>query len=189
LGELLHAEGNYSGPSGYRHSPGHWRLSRAENPAGGMAARGIHIVDAMIHTCGRIRSVYARSQRRVLDAEMDDTTAMLFEFHNGMTGSLATIMATAELWRLHLFGSAGWAKMECIEHIPSFTFETCSVDDEHTVVRYPAVNTERLELEAFAEASMQRDFPTVPVEHAVHGLSVWGAICESASSGKAAVVG
>lgn len=188
LGDLMHVEGNYSGPSGYRRPPGHWRLSRAENPGGGMAARGIHIVDAMIHTCGRIQSVYGRSQRRVLDAEIDDTTAVLLDFRNGMTGSLATIMATAEIWRLHVFGSAGWAKMECIEHIPTSTLTTCNVDGEQTVVNYVAPRTEKAELEAFAEAITQRRFPIVPVEHAVHGIGVWEAICESAASGKAVIV-
>src|SRR6185295_17287225 len=112
-------------------------------------------------------------------AEMDDTTTALLEFRNGMTGTLATLMATAELWRLHVFGSGGWAKMECIEHIPTHTLSTCNVDGEHTVVSYPAPNTEKDELEAFAESVTQRTFPTVPVDHAVHGIGVWEAICES----------
>lgn len=189
LGTILHVEGNYSGPSGYRHPPGYWRLSKAENPAGGMSARGIHVVDAMIHTCGRIQSVYARSKRRVLDAEIDDTTAMLFDFESGMTGSLATMMATAELWRLHVFGSKGWAKMECIEHIPASSLATCSVDGAHTVVNYVAVNTEKPELEAFAEAVTQRRYPAQPVDDAVHGISVWEAVCESSGTGQAVAIG
>lgn len=188
LGMILHVEGNYSGPSGYRHPPGHWRLSRSENPAGGMAARGIHLVDAMIHICGRIGSVYARSQRRVLNAEMDDTTAALFEFRNGMTGQLATMMATAELWRLHVFGSQGWAKMECVEHIPSSTLATCSVDGELKVVNYRASNLEQSELEAFAAAVENGCIETVAVDEAVHGISVWEAIDESSRAATAVAV-
>jgi predicted dehydrogenase len=135
-----------------------------------------------------MQSVYARSQRRVLEAEIDDTTAMLFEFESGMTGSLATMMATAEFWRLHVFGSKGWAKMECIEHIPHASLATCSIDGAHTVVNYVAVNTEKPELEAFAEAVTARRYPTQPVDDAVHGLSVWEAIVESSQSGKAVPV-
>jgi len=189
LGTLLHVEGNYSGPSGYRHPPGYWRLSRAENPAGGMAARGIHIVDAMIRTCGRIESAYALSRRRVLDAEIDDTTSMLFEFADGMTGTLTTLMATAEQWRLQVFGAKGWARMECIEHLPQSTFATCGIDGDHTLVSYVAPNTERAELEAFAAAVRAAPYPTAAVDDAVHGLAVWEAISSSAGSGRRVAVG
>lgn len=189
LGTLLHVEANYSGPSGYRRPPGHWRLSRSENPAGGIAARGIHMMDAMIHICGHVGSVYARSHRRVLNAEMDDTTAALLEFRGGMTGQLATMMATAEFWRLHVFGSKGWAKMECVEHIGLFTLATCSVDGELKVATYPASNMERSELEAFAAAVENGRYATPAVDDAVHGISVWEAIRESASAGAAVAVG
>lgn len=188
LGTILHVEGNYSGPSGYRRPPGHWRLSRSENPAGGMAARGIHVMDAMIHICGRIKSVYARSHRRVLNAEMDDTTAVMFEFHQGMTGQLATMMATAELWRLHVFGSQGWAKMECVEHLQLFTLAKCRVDGELDVVSYPASNIEKSELEAFAAAVTNRRGETAAVDDALHGIGVWEAIYESSCASTAVAV-
>ena len=40
--DLLHIEGQHSGPSGYQLKPGYWRSTRAESPAGGMSPRGIH---------------------------------------------------------------------------------------------------------------------------------------------------
>ncbi len=189
LGTILHVEGNYSGPSGYRRPPGHWRLSQAENPAGGVAARGIHVIDAMIHMCGRIGSVYARSHRRVLDAELDDTTSALFEFGAGMTGQLATMLATAEFWRLHVFGATGWAKMECAEHLPLSTLTTCSVDRELRVVTYPASSIEKSELEAFAASIEGRNSAAAAVDDAVHGIEVWEAIQTSVAAGTVAVVG
>ena len=189
LGTVLHVEGNYSGPSGYRRPPGHWRLSRSENPAGGMAARGVHVVDAMIDLCGRIESVYARSQRRALEAEMDDTTAALFEFRAGMTGQLATMMATAEYWRLHVFGARGWARMECVEHVPLFTLATCSVDRELAVVTYPPANIEKAELEAFAAAIVDRRCGDAALDDAVHGIGVWQAIHASACTDARVAVG
>ena len=45
---MLHVEAQFSGPTGYSLKPGIWRSSRAEAPAGGMTARGIHTLDAMI---------------------------------------------------------------------------------------------------------------------------------------------
>ena len=189
LGTILHVEGNYSGPSGYRRPPGHWRLSLAENPAGGVAARGIHVIDAMIHLCGRIAAVYARSHRRVLDAELDDTTAALFEFGAGMTGQLATMLATAEFWRLHVFGAKGWAKMECAEHLPLFTLATCSGDSELNVVTYPPSRIEKLELEAFASSIENRRSGNAAIDDAVHGIEVWEAIQASLAAGSVAAVG
>ena len=36
---------------------------------------------------------------------------MLLKFANGTTGSLTTLFVTAELWRVHAFGSKGWLEM------------------------------------------------------------------------------
>jgi hypothetical protein len=127
-----------------------------------------------------------RSHRRVLNAEMDDTTAALLTFLGGTTGQLATMMATAEFWRLHVFGAKGWAKMECVEHIGLFTLATCSVDDELKVATYPVSNMEQSELETFAAAVENGRYATAAVDDAVHGISVWEAIRESASAGRRA---
>ena len=61
-----------------------------------MTARGIHTLDAMIRICGRVSSVFATSQRRVLDIELDDTTAALLKFESGVSAYLGTLIATGE---------------------------------------------------------------------------------------------
>ena len=111
LGSVMHVEGNFSGNVAYGYRPGVWRADPAENPAGGMAAMGIHMVDALIHLCGPIASVRAQSLRQVLEIPVDDTTSMLFRFESGITGYLGTITATPRLWRIQVFGSKGWAHM------------------------------------------------------------------------------
>src|SRR5262249_31076028 len=90
VGELLHIEGNFCGPSAYRFARGHWRHDREEAPAGGMTGRGVHVVDAMLYLAGRIDSVVAQSHRLVHDFGVDDTTSMLFRFAGGPTGYLGT---------------------------------------------------------------------------------------------------
>jgi len=54
--------------------------------------------------------VHAQSARLVQDFGMDDTTSMLFRFASGATGYLGTVIATAETWRMQVFGSRGWAE-------------------------------------------------------------------------------
>jgi len=184
LGRLLHIEGNFNGPSVYRFPREHWRQQREEGPAGGMTGRGCHVVDAMLYLAGRIDSVFAQSERLALDYGLDDTTSMLFKFKNGATGYLGTFIATAEGWRLQVFGSKGWAKAGSIPHLHTWSLTTCMVNAQPTVIDYPQQSTERAELDAFADA-IERGTPyACAPEDALHGVAVFEAVLKSAQSGR-----
>ncbi len=184
LGRLLHIEGNFNGPSVYRFPREHWRQQREEGPAGGMTGRGVHVVDAMLYLAGRIESVFAQSERLALDYGLDDTTSMLFKFQSGSTGYLGTFIATAECWRLQVFGSKGWAKVGSIPHLHTWSLTTCMVNGQPTVIDYPQQSTERAELDAFADA-IERGVPyACPPDDAVHGVAVLETIIKSAQSGR-----
>jgi len=129
LGKLLHIEGNFCGPSAYRFGRDHWRQSREEGPAGGMTGRGVHVVDAMLYLSGQLASVHAQSFRLAQDFGVDDTTSMLFKFRNGATGYLSTIIATAETWRMQVFGSKGWVEGK--------TLSQCSIARSSSPARPP----------------------------------------------------
>ena len=58
IGQVLHVEGQFSGPSGFAIKPGAWRGDRAECPAGAMTPRGIHALDAMISVVGSVVQVF-----------------------------------------------------------------------------------------------------------------------------------
>jgi predicted dehydrogenase len=175
LGALLHIEGAFTGH--YRHAGSSWRGSREENPAGGMAPRGIHVLDLMMDLFGEVESVQAFSDRRILEpGAMDDTTAMMLRFANGLTGYLCTMMHTSAFWRLHVFGSKGWAAMEG-EHTLVIRREGAG---EPEIRKYPEDDIFQSELECFADAVAGRDtFPVRP-EQAVHGIAVIEAVAESA---------
>ena len=179
LGTLLHVEGQFAGPSGLRIAPGFWRGTKAEAPGGGMTARGIHTLDAMIAICGRVSSVFATSQRRVLDIEMDDTTAALLTFDIGISAYLGTLMATGEYWRLHLFGSRGWAEMRGMDRLIRG-----DLDGRETVREYEPFDMERAELEAFARAAAGGAVFPVPPADVVHGTAVLQALVRSAERGE-----
>ncbi len=190
LGKLLHMEGNFCGPSVYRYGREHWRQSRDEGPAGGMTGRGVHLVDAMLCLSGKIESVVAQSSRRVRDFGLDDTTSMLFRFQSGATGYLGTVIATAETWRLQVFGANGWAEVGGVEHLATWQLKVCTIDRENLhlhrgpqVMTFPETSTERAELEHFAQAAMARRPLATTGGDELHGVAVLEAILESARDG------
>jgi predicted dehydrogenase len=196
LGTLLHIEGNFCGPSVYRFPKSHWRQQRDEGPAGGMTGRGVHVVDAMLYVAGQVESVHAQSYRIALDYGIDDTTSMLFRFRNGATGYLGTIIATAETWRMQVFGSRGWVEVGDVEHLPTWQMKVCYVDPENLhkhqrpqVVTFPQTSTERAELENFADAVREGRALAVPGGDEEHGVAVLEAILASAKTGSTISVG
>ena len=179
IGDVLHIEGQHSGPSGYKLKQ-NWRATRAESPAGSMSPRGIHTLDAMISLGGLVSEVYAHSARRTLQApiDMDDTTSMLLKFRNGITGYFATIFVTGELWRVHAFGTKGWIEMRGDTELL-----TRGLDGNPERIMLPVVDKERAELEAFADAVAAKQPYMVQPEQAVNGIAVIEAIVASEETG------
>ena len=191
LGKLLHLEGNFCGPSAYRFPAGHWRQAREEGPAGGMTGRGVHVVDAFLYLAGRIDSVHAQSARRVLRHGLDDTTSMLIRFRSGASGYLGTVIATAETWRMQVFGSKGWVEVGDVEHLTTWQMKACFTDAQNLwanqkpqVLAFPPVSTERAELEHFARAAEARRPLAIAGGDEEHGVAVFEAILKSAKSGR-----
>ena len=191
LGKLLHIEGNFCGPSAYRFGRGHWRQSRDEGPAGGMTGRGVHVVDAMLYLAGQIDAVHAQSYRLAQDFGLDDTTSMLFRFRSGATGYLGTIIATAETWRMQVFGSRGWVEVGDVEHLTTWQMRVCYVDPARLTAHHKPqevpffeVSTERAELENFAVAAAAGRPLAVAGGDEEHGVAIMEAIMESARTGR-----
>jgi predicted dehydrogenase len=190
LGKLLHIEGNFCGPSAYRFGRDHWRQDRDEVPAGGMTGRGVHVVDAMLYLAGAIDNVYAQSVRLAQDFGADDTTSMLFRFRSGATGYLGTVIASAETWRMQVFGSKGWAEVGDVEHLTTWQLRTCFIDPANIFVKqkpqlitFDHTSTERAELEHFARAIRAGRALAVPGGDEVHNVAVLDAVVESARIG------
>jgi predicted dehydrogenase len=190
LGKLLHIEGNFCGPSVHRFGRDHWRQNREEGPAGGMTGRGVHVVDAMLYLAGAIDSVYAQSFRLVQDFGVDDTTSMLFRFKSGATGYLGTIIASAETWRMQVFGSKGWAEVGDVEHLTTWQMKVCFFDPANPMIKqkpqlmtFETISTERAELEHFARAIQAGRPLAVPGGDEVQNVAVLEAIVESARKG------
>lgn len=183
LGRLLHIEGNYSGPSGWRHSTSAWRASTEESPWGGMTGKGLHVSDLMIAFAGPIAEVEARSLRQVLTADMDDTTLMLMRFASGVQGYLATLTATADVWRVQVFGSEGWVEMRGHD-----TLIVAKNNAGERTLSFDPVDIERMELEEFADAVQSgKPFPVSRADVA-NNIGLLQAIGESVRSGRPAAI-
>jgi predicted dehydrogenase len=190
LGRLLHIEGNFCGPSAYRFRREHWRQDRDELPAGGMTGRGVHVVDAMLYLAGAIDTVYAQSFRLAQEFGVDDTTSMLFRFKSGATAYLGTVIASAETWRVQVFGSKGWAEVGDVEHLPTWQMRLCFLDPANitakhkpAVTTFDPVDTLRAELEHFARSVQAGQALAVPGGDELHNVAVLEAIIHSARTG------
>jgi predicted dehydrogenase len=184
IGTMLHVEGHFSGPANYQIEPGNWRSNRTESPAGAMTARGCHVLDGMIHIAGPVAQVFTFSDHRHIEANIDDTTSCLLRFRNGLTGSFATMHASTQFWRIHIFGTKGSLEMRGENKLLFF-------DPAGKATRYAfePVDKERVELEAFADAVADKVTFVMPPEEIINNVAVMEAMVASAASGTAREVG
>ncbi|MEM6381928.1 MAG: Gfo/Idh/MocA family oxidoreductase [Pseudomonadota bacterium] len=180
LGKLLHAEGNMSSHVGYGevYTADIWRVAPGESPAGGLAAAGFHLIDLMIHLLGPIDAVTAQSHRLVHSIKHDDTTSMLLRFGSGATGSISTLTATAQMFQLRVFGEKGWLELRGQDEL---AFKPVNGACER--LSLPKVSTERLELEAFADAIRTRTLSPIPQSEILNGIAAFEAVVSSVESG------
>lgn len=146
LGQILHLEGHYSNEHSTKFFS-EWRDSPAESPAGGLTGTGIHIIDAFVGLAGPAVEVSAQVFSVRSGKDPRDATSVVVRFANGVNGFFAMVRATPFFWRVHVFGDEASAE---------------AIGENELVVRYrggrierfvfPAVDSVRSELEAFARA-------------------------------------
>jgi predicted dehydrogenase len=179
LGKLLHLEGDFHGPP--LKAPAGCRLSIEENPGGGMTGKGIHIIDAMIWMSGPITSLFAYSDSHSHPGEhRDDTTSVAFRFASGATGMLSTILATPDFWRMHVFGTEGWAEIR-----DERTLTTRYSGGKPETIEYPDNNSIGEALLCFVDAIEGRDRYPVAFEEAINGAALLEGLERSVASGTA----
>ena len=149
FGTLMHAEGHFSHDWLANQPAGDWRSAPEETKAGAVTGMGIHLIDSFSFLVGPMRRISALSTRRTLPLASGDTTAALFEFKNGATGTLATTLKTPYRWRLAIYGSDLWAESLSETRIATRRsgggIDTIELDDANSV---------GLNLESFAQAAL-----------------------------------
>jgi predicted dehydrogenase len=109
IGEVLHVEGHFCNEHSTRVKGG-WRDDPRESPGGGMTGAGLHVLDALVNLAGPIARVDAKVFSRKAPPDPRDVAAAMVEFASGATGMLATVRAAPAYWRIHVFGTNGWAE-------------------------------------------------------------------------------
>jgi predicted dehydrogenase len=173
LGEVLHIEGHFCNEHSTRVLGG-WRDDPGQAPAGGMTGAGLHVLDALVGLVGPIAEVDARLFVQKAPPDPRDALAALIRFQGGATGTLATVRAAPMFWRVHVFGTEGWAEAR----------------DETTLIVAPNGCAPQLQvlrevdalaalLEAFAESvETGRSFP-VPTSQMLEVVDAFEAIVRS----------
>lgn len=183
IGKVRHIEGQFSGPPSYQTEPGNWRANQTESPGGAITARGVHVVDSMVHIAGPVETVFAFSEKQQHAIDVDDTTACLFRFAGGVTGTLGTLHATSYFYRIHVFGSQGALEMRG-------ETELLVSDLKGNVERvtFAVADKERAVLEAFADAVAAGVKFVIAPEEIVNTVAATEAVVASARSGKAVAI-
>jgi predicted dehydrogenase len=105
-------------------------------------------------------------------------------FPGGVSGTLGTLHAASRVWRLQVFGSTGALEMRGENELLAYDIEG---NVRRTI--FHAIDKERAELEAFADAVAQGVKFTVAPEEVVNTVAVTEAIVTSARSGRAVEIG
>jgi len=193
LGTILHFECTMTFPNALALKPSAWRAQKEEAPCGGLTPLGVHMVDAAIDLFGDVDSVFCNSIKRAVEIDNDDTTSILFQMKDGMSGYLSTLTATKGLFRLQVYGSKGWVRIDGMTHIAGASseerrtklFGTCEfspIKGEGEVWEAEAIDLPRASLEAFAKAVQGGSAYPVTLDQMVHGVAVTEAIINSSRS-------
>lgn len=111
LGMLHQLEGQVYNWNAQRKRAG-WQNDPAEWPAGGLAGRGVHIVDNFLYLAGPVRRAIAFSKKLLGVNALDDVTSIALEFGSGPLGYIGVSMVVP--WRIGTaaFGTqaAAWSE-------------------------------------------------------------------------------
>ncbi|HVY59359.1 MAG TPA: Gfo/Idh/MocA family oxidoreductase [Xanthobacteraceae bacterium] len=176
LGPLIHVEGHFSNEVAAGFAS--WRNEPEESPAGGMTGTGIHMLDAMMKIAGPVKRVHARLLSLKPGPDPWDSLSVLLEFASGVGGTLACVRSTPGFLRLHAFGRNGSAEAVGLNDIV-----VRKSGAEPLRLRYPKVETVRVNLEAFADAVDGRTPYPVPPEQIAAVTDTFIAIADAVRTG------
>jgi predicted dehydrogenase len=149
----------------------------------------VHALDHMIEFGGRVRDVHCVTSR-YLNGPSDDTTTVMLRFESGATGLIFCSVATATNFSFALYGTRGLAEiskpdLRTFRFVPGSTEAPSGpvIAPPDEISEHPDFDMLDAELTEFARCirDRRRSYP-VPIGDILHGMSVFDAIVQSASS-------
>jgi predicted dehydrogenase len=179
LGDILHVEGHFSNEYSTRVVAGGWRDDPTESPAFGMTGCGLHVLDALVSLAGPIREIDAKAFAPKPSPDPRDAVAVLAEFASGATGLMATVRASVPYWRVHVFGTNGFAEARDED-----TLRVGYIGKAAREQVFAPVDSLRAMAEAFADAIETRASFLVTPQELVDVTAAFEAVVTSLETGK-----
>lgn len=179
LGQLQHVEANISVPVAFKPDLPDWRNNPEQIPAGGMTPLGVHHIDTIQYLGGPIRRVSAFSKQVYGALEVDDVTAMLFELESGPLAYLVTLLATAGVNTVTVYGTeaAAWSEGDGTR-----VYLQRRGEPTRTEIAVTPIDTIADEMAEFADCIRTGTEPETGAAAAISVVDVLEAVIESASN-------
>ncbi len=178
LGEIVHIEGHFSNDHSTRVAGG-WRDDPRESPGYGMTGAGLHVLDAFVNLAGPIARVDAKAFAPKAPPDPRDVVAVLAEFASGATGLMATIRATVPFWRIHVFGTKGFAEARDEDMV-----RVGYIGQPPEERRYEHVDSLKVLVESFADAVEGKAPFLVKPQQMLDLIGAFEAVVKSLATGK-----
>ena len=179
LGHVVAIETNQSIPNALGFAPDYWRADRAENPLGGMANLGVHMIDTMNYLLGPIDRVSAFSNLLIEQPPIDDITVVIVEFESGVLGYLGTSFVVPRTTTVAVRGTD--ASAESTEDGARF-FVQARADAAPTEKDVEQIDTVADELGEFVRCIGDGGTPETGGPEALEAVAVMDAMTASAES-------
>jgi predicted dehydrogenase len=172
IGDILHLEAHFSNEVAGAFTD--WRYSSEESPAGGMTGTGIHVLDVLIAMAGPVRRVKGLLISHKPPPDPLDSLSVLLEFASGISGTLAAVRSTPMYLRVHAFGRH--ASAEALGQTELILRRSGA---EPQRLNFPAVNSIRANLEAFADAVAGSASYPIPTSEMLATVAAFEAIAQA----------
>ena len=183
IGEVLHIEAHFCNEHSTRVVAGGWRDDPNESPGGGLTGAGLHLIDALVSLGGPIVEADARLFERKPPPDPRDVIALQVAFRSGGTGQLASVRAGPAYWRVHVFGTKGWAEAR-----DETTLTIAPNGQSPQTTTFPQQDSLAVLLESFAEAIELGTPFLVPVDEMLAVVATFEAAIDSLASRRPAAV-
>lgn len=186
LGRLLQVEANFSHDKFLSLDPSNWRLQRAEAPAAGMTATGIHVTDLAVKLMGPAKEVLVTCERLASALPSGDTLSAYVRFVGGGTAYVSASLATPFVSRFAVYGTKGWIDIRDKAHVeaPDGWVVTSSKSGGPIEVKEVGKAEPVLQnLEAFARAVKGEAAYPITGEEMIANIALLESIIRGAASG------